>query len=46
MTMNDRYETPLASRYASEKMQFLFSAQHRVATWRKLWVVLAKAEKS
>ena len=43
--MNDRYETPLASRYASEKMQFLFSAQHRVATWRKLWVVLAKAEK-
>ena len=43
--MTDRYETPLASRYASEAMQKLFSADTRYTTWRKLWLSLAKAEK-
>ena len=42
--MNDRYETPLASRYASPDMLELFSPQKRVETWRKLWVALARAE--
>ena len=42
--MTDRYESPLSSRYASEYMLVLFSADHRIQTWRKLWVSLAKAE--
>ena len=42
--MTDRYESPLSSRYASEYMLKLFSADTRFKTWRKLWVSLAKAE--
>lgn len=42
--MFDRYETPLASRYASEKMLELFSPRRRVETWRRLWAALARAE--
>ena len=42
--MTDKYESPLSSRYASEYMLHLFSADHRIQTWRKLWVSLAKAE--
>ena len=42
--MNDIYESPLSQRYASEYMLKLFSADTRYQTWRKLWVVLAKAE--
>ena len=42
--MNDRYESPLASRYASEFMTALFSPRKRVETWRRLWVALARAE--
>ena len=41
----DRYESPLSSRYASEYMLGLFSADTRYKTWRKLWVALAKAER-
>ena len=43
--MTNRYESPLASRYASETMTELFSADTRYRTWRRLWVSLAKAEK-
>lgn len=42
--MFDKYESPLSSRYASEFMLNLFSAQKRIETWRRLWVSLAKAE--
>ena len=35
---------PLASRYASEFMLHLFSADMRIETWRRLWVALARAE--
>ena len=42
--MNDRYESPLASRYASAYMLELFSPQKRIETWRRLWVALARAE--
>lgn len=42
--MTDRYESPLSSRYASQYMLHLFSAETRIRTWRKLWVSLAKAE--
>ena len=42
--MTNRYESPLASRYASEYMLNLFSSDTRYQTWRRLWVSLAKAE--
>ncbi len=38
------YESPLSSRYASDEMQFLFSADKKFSTWRRLWVALARAE--
>ena len=38
------YESPLSSRYASEYMLKLFSADTRYQTWRRLWVALARAE--
>ena len=43
--MYDRYESPLAARYAGREMQFLFSPQKKFTTWRRLWVALAEAEK-
>jgi hypothetical protein len=43
-SMTGQYETPLSSRYASQYMLELFSADTRYRTWRKLWVALAKAE--
>ena len=42
--MKDRYESPLASRYASDYMLHLFSPDMRFETWRRLWVSLAKAQ--
>lgn len=42
--MTDHYESPLASRYASDFMLKLFSADTRYQTWRKLWVALAREE--
>ena len=42
--MTDRYESPLASRYASDFMLNLFSSDTRYQTWRKLWVALAREE--
>ena len=42
--MSDRYESPLATRYASQQMISLFSQDNRYRTWRKLWAVLARTE--
>ena len=42
--MTNQYQSPLASRYASEYMLGLFSSDFRYQTWRKLWVSLATAE--
>ena len=42
--MNNIYESPLSSRYASEYMLRLFSSDTRYQTWRRLWVSLARAE--
>lgn len=43
--LNNSYESPFCTRYASPEMQFLFSADKKFTTWRKLWISLAKAEK-
>ena len=42
--MKDVYENPLCSRYASEKMQHLFSPQWKFSTFRRLWLALAESE--
>ena len=42
--MYDRYESPFSTRYASNEMQYLFSAEKKFSTWRKLWVALAESE--
>lgn len=42
---NDKYATPLSSRYASEEMSHVFSLRNRFSTWRKLWLNLAIAER-
>lgn len=44
LSATQKYESPLASRYASEYMLKLFSADTRYQTWRRLWVALARAE--
>ena len=38
------YESPLASRYASKEMLYLFSPDKKFTTWRRLWIALARAE--
>ena len=44
MTNYETYESPFCTRYASEEMQYVFSAQKKFSTFRKLWVALARAE--
>ncbi|MGX8699463.1 MAG: adenylosuccinate lyase [bacterium] len=43
--MKDRYENPLCSRYASRRMQEIFSPDFKFSTWRRLWVALAESER-
>ena len=40
----ERFEHPLASRYASKAMVRLLSPLYRQRVWRRLWVALAEAE--
>jgi adenylosuccinate lyase len=42
---HDRYNSPLAERYASAAMLLLWSPQTRHGLWRRLWVALAEAER-
>ncbi|MBR6050623.1 MAG: adenylosuccinate lyase [Clostridia bacterium] len=44
--MKDRYVSPFSTRYASDEMQYIFSENFKFRTWRRLWISLAKAEKS
>lgn len=42
--MTNSYESPFCSRYASPEMQYIFSADKKFTTWRRLWTALARAE--
>jgi len=42
----DKYQSPLAERYASEEMSYNFSDQLKYSTWRALWIALAETEKA
>ncbi len=46
MSMNDRYISPLSTRYASDEMQYLFSSDMKFTTFHRLWIALARAEKA
>lgn len=44
MNENDRYRSPLETRYASPEMQSIWSPQRKFSTWRRLWLALALAQ--
>ncbi len=44
MDQYSTYESPFCTRYASEEMQYVFSARKKFSTFRRLWVALARAE--
>ncbi|MGN0642180.1 MAG: adenylosuccinate lyase [Huintestinicola sp.] len=44
MQDTNTYESPFCTRYASKEMQYIFSADKKFTTWRRLWVALARAE--
>lgn len=41
---HDGWDHPLVERYASEEMTRIFSARHRIRTWRRIWIALAEAQ--
>lgn len=45
MTDIDKPENPLYSRYAGPEMLALWSERRRYSTWRRIWIVLAQAER-
>ena len=46
MSQHDRYISPFSTRYASDEMQYIFSDDNKFRTWRRLWIALARAEKT
>ena len=42
---DDRWRSPLGTRYASPAMQILWGEPHRVGLWRRLWLALAEGER-
>ncbi len=42
---HDDYQSPLSTRYAGEAMRALFGERRRIATWRRLWIWLAEAQR-
>ena len=43
---HNKFENSLVTRYASAEMSFLWSAQKKFSTWRRLWIYLARGEKA
>jgi adenylosuccinate lyase len=42
---DERWTSPLGTRYASPAMQRLWGMPHRVGLWRRLWLALAEVER-
>ena len=42
---DDRWRSPLGSRYASPAMQRLWGEPHRIRLWRRVWLALAESER-
>jgi adenylosuccinate lyase len=42
---DERWTSPLGSRYASPAMQRLWGDPHRIGLWRRIWLALAEAER-
>ncbi len=42
---DERWTSPLGTRYASPAMQRLWGEQHRIGLWRRIWLALAEAER-
>ncbi len=42
---DDRWRSPLGSRYSSPAMQRLWGEPHRIGLWRRVWLALAEAER-
>ena len=42
---DERWRSPLSTRYASPAMQILWGEPHRIGLWRRLWLALAEAER-
>jgi adenylosuccinate lyase len=42
---DDRWRSPLGSRYASPAMQRLWGDPHRIGLWRRAWLALAESER-
>ncbi len=42
--MDYSIENPLGTRYASKEMIKIFSLQHRISLWRRLWLALAESQ--
>ncbi|MFK7959997.1 MAG: adenylosuccinate lyase [Phycisphaerales bacterium] len=40
----ERYRSPLETRYASDRMQSIWSDRHRIGLWRRLWLALAESQ--
>jgi len=43
---DDRYRSPLGTRYASPAMQRLWGERHRIGLWRRVWLALAESERA
>ncbi len=46
MDSHQTYQSPLATRNASQAMLAIWSARRKFATWRKLWLALAEAQQA
>lgn len=42
---DDRWVSPLGTRYASPAMQRLWGDPHRIGLWRRIWLALAESER-
>ena len=43
-TRHEVYVSPFSARYISKEISYLFSAQFKISTFRRLWIALAKAQ--